>query len=62
MSTFDEIPQVLQSLERRTEFIAWLQALPLPFHPRLQIYFSWIDRNETNYTPDEINNLKPVPR
>jgi hypothetical protein len=32
--------------------------MPVPFHDRLRVYFSWLDYNSASYTADEIDSLK----
>lgn len=55
------IPEELRFVHKRALFIAWLQSLPLLYHDRLHVYFSWIDALDTSYTDDDIIQLKEQP-
>jgi len=58
LSYFHLIPDHLLRRHSRTAFLAWLRTMPVPFHDRLRVYFSWLDYNSASYTADEIDSLK----
>lgn len=57
MSYFRLIPDDLLLPSQRTEFLAWLNSIPIPFFARLRIYFAWLDFNSASYSADEIDSL-----
>lgn len=58
MSLFSEIPHQYQSPFTRAELLIWLRNMPLRFHDRLSVYFSWLDHFGQPYTAEEIDSLK----
>jgi hypothetical protein len=60
MSIYTDIPTQYQNPFMREELIRWVRSLPISFHDRLAIYFSWLDHFGQPYTADEIDSLKPT--
>jgi hypothetical protein len=44
--------------EKRQQFIAWLQTVPISFPARLRLYFRWLDYFQLPYIDAEIKSLR----
>jgi hypothetical protein len=44
--------------EKRTQFVLWLQSVPVSYAARLRLYFRWLDYFQLPYLDAEIKALR----
>jgi hypothetical protein len=44
--------------EKRTQFVSWLQTVPVSYPARIRLYFRWLDYFQLPYIDAEIKSLR----